>query len=116
MRPVYVKDSNELVNLNKQSQHVRVLEVQQLFFKHIRETIFKLAEPRTLLGHLQDYQGMLRNYGFDADGLQTKMVKSMLLKEFGDKIGFQERYHKKQSIIVYYVSASGDNIEVAINA
>ena len=85
-RQVYIKDSNELVNLN-----MRVLEVQQLFFKHVRETIFELAKPRTLLGLLKDYHGIM-------DSIPTKMVKSMLMKEFGDKIGFHERYRKNHSI------------------
>ena len=40
----------------------------------------------------------------------------MLIKEFGERIGFHKRYHVNESTIVYNTSGGGDFIEAAINA
>ena len=40
----------------------------------------------------------------------------MLENEFGDRIGFHQRFHSNQSTIVYNKSGGGDFIEAAINA
>ena len=48
-------------------QQVRLSEVKQLFFQHIREVIFEQNELRTLQGLLSDYKSLLSNFGFGSD-------------------------------------------------
>ena len=43
-------------------------------------------------------------------------LKSILEKEFGDAIGFHNRFQKNQSSIVYDVLKGGSYIQAAINA
>ena len=47
---------------------------------------------------------------------RTSTLKSILEKEFGDTIGFHNRFQKNQSCIVYDVSKGSSYIEAAINA
>ena len=58
---------------------------------------------------------MLSNHNFPKCE-QTSKLKSILEKEFGDAIGFHNRFQKNQSSIVYDVSKGGSYIEAAINA
>eukprot|EP00794_Sanderia_malayensis_P000931 gene931-241_t len=57
---------------------------------------------------------MLRNFGFDTNTTKTSTTKIMLQKEFDDKIGFHNRYHKNMSTIVYDTSSGGLFIEAAM--
>ena len=94
-------------------QDVRLTEVQQMFFKHVRTVVLEMNEPRTLQGLLLDYNEMRKNFGFESV-TQTSTIKKILQKEFKDKIGFHDRFHKNQSTIVYDTSAGGSYIEAAI--
>ena len=92
-------------------QNVQRLEIDQLMFIHVRKVIFQDNEPRTLKGLFDD---LLSNHNFPKCK-RTSTLKSILEKEFGDTIGFHNRFQKNQSCIVYDVSKGGGYIEAAIN-
>ena len=95
-------------------QNVHIEEVKQLFLNHVSKVIFEENEPRTLKGLMDDYNGMMTNYNFQAIN-RTANIKEMLEKEFGESIGFHNRLHKNKSAIVYDVSKARSFIELAIN-
>ena len=96
------------------AQDVRLSEVREIFFKHVRFVVFEEHELRTLQSLLSDYKALLRNYGFDASGKKSSMIKAMLQKEFGENIGFHEFHRKNESILIYDMSAGGSYSEAAI--
>ena len=64
---------------------------------------------------LDDYNHLLSNHNFPKCE-RTSKLKSILKKEFGDVVGFHNRFQENQSSIVYDVSKGGSYIEAAINA
>eukprot|EP00112_Aurelia_sp_Birch-Aquarium-sp1_P007232 Seg1787.9 transcript_id=Seg1787.9/GoldUCD/mRNA.D3Y31 product="hypothetical protein" protein_id=Seg1787.9/GoldUCD/D3Y31 len=95
-------------------QDVHLSEVKEMFFSHVRKVVIEMNEPRTLRGLLLDYENMLRNFGFDTNTTKTSTIKNMIQKEFNEKIGFHNRYHKNMSTIVYDTSSGGSFVEAAI--
>ena len=96
-------------------QNVQQAEVKELFFRHVNNFIIENNEPRLLSGLLVDFNNLLNNYNLEK--IKTSSwLKEMLEKEFGDCIGFHQRFHSNQSTIVYNTSGGGDFIEAAINA
>ena len=91
------------------------MEIDQLMFIQVRKVIFQDNEPRTLKGLLDDYNDLLSNHNFPKCE-RTSKLKSILEKEFGDVVGFHNRFQENQSSIVYDVSKGGSYIEAAINA
>ena len=77
--------------------------------------IFQDNKPRTLKGLLDDCNHLLSNHNFPKCE-QTSKLKSILEKEFGDAIGFHNRFQKNQSSIVYDVLKGSSYIQAAINA
>lgn len=94
-------------------QNVRLTEVREMFFKHVRKVVLEMNEPRTLQGLLVEYNQISSNFGFESV-TKTSTIKQMLQNEFKDKIGFHDRFHKNQSTIAYDASAGGSYIEAAI--
>ena len=84
-------------------------------FIHVGKVIFQDNESRTLKGLLDDYNHLLSNHNFPKCE-RTSKLKSILKKEFGDVVGFHNRFQENQSSIVYDVSKGGSYIEAAINA
>ena len=84
-------------------------------FIHVRKVIFQDNEPKTLKRLLDNYNHLLSNHNFPKCE-RTSKLKSILKKEFGDVVGFHNRFQKNQSSIVYDVSKGGSYIEAAINA
>eukprot|EP00794_Sanderia_malayensis_P017851 gene17851-19634_t len=109
--PTYSWESNDQ---RFHLQDVHLSEVKEMFFSHVRKVVIEMNEPRTLKGLLLDYENMLRNFGFDTNTTKTSTIKNMLQKEFDDKIGFHNRYHKNMSTIVYDTSSGGSFIEAAM--
>jgi hypothetical protein len=95
-------------------QQVRLSEVKEIFFQHVRSVVFEEHELRTLQGLLTDYKTLLRNFGFETSGKKSSNIKEMLQKEFQERIGFHERFHKNESSLVYDKTAGGSYIEAAI--
>ncbi len=85
-----------------------------MFFKHVQQVVIELKGPRTLQGLLQDYNHLMKNIGFDTTSTQSSTIKQLLQKEFEDKLGFHDRFHKNKSTIVYDTTGGGSYIETAI--
>jgi hypothetical protein len=59
MKPIYsMEEENEA---RTHLQMARLVEVQEIFFQHVRYVILELKEPRTLQGLLTDYTNLLSN-------------------------------------------------------
>ena len=91
------------------------MQIYQLMFIHVGKVIFQGNEPRTLKRIFDNYNHLLSNHSFPKCE-RTSKLKSILEKEFGDAIGFHNRFQKNQSSIIYNVSKGGSYIEAAINA
>eukprot|EP00112_Aurelia_sp_Birch-Aquarium-sp1_P018096 Seg4270.2 transcript_id=Seg4270.2/GoldUCD/mRNA.D3Y31 product="hypothetical protein" protein_id=Seg4270.2/GoldUCD/D3Y31 len=96
------------------AQNMRINEVKELFFQHVRKVVLDLNEPRTLQGLLLDYRNIADNFGFSTEGIKTSKIKQMLADQFPGQLGFHDRYHKNQSTLVYDVREVGSFIEAAI--
>ena len=96
-------------------QNMQRMEIYQLMFIHVGKVIFQGNEPRTLKRIFDNYNHLLSNHSFPKCE-RTSKLKSILQKEFGDAIGFHNRFQKNQSSIIYNVSKEGSYIEAAINA
>ncbi len=112
VRPTY--EVNESTSI--QVQNVRITEVSEMFFQHVRKVILEMNEPRTLQGLLLDYRNIVDNFGFSTEGIKTSKIKKMLADQFSNQLGFHDRYHKNQSTLVYDVREGGTFIEAAINS
>ena len=113
VKPVYDTNASTSVNF---VQNIRTSEVHQLFLNHVSKVIFELDEPRTLTGLLMDYKSIATNFGFATDDYTTAQVKSIIVKEFKDRIGFHKRFQRNQSIIVYNITSGGNYVETAIHS
>ena len=76
------------------------------FFQHVNKCIFEDNEPRLLFGLQTDFNNLLDNYNMEHLNRQDRL-KDMLIKEFGERIGFHKRYHVNESTIVYNTSGGG---------
>ncbi len=97
-------------------QNARLSEIKQLFYQHVQMVIFDQCEPMTLKSLLVEYKKLLQNFGFDTFPTKSSHIKDLLVKEFGGKIGFHQRYRKNESTLVYDTSAGRTYLEAAINA
>ena len=95
-------------------QNIRLPEMNQIFFEHVRNVIIELNEPRTLRSLLLDYQNITKKIGISIENMKSSKVKELIQETFGEEIGFHERYHKNESIIVFKRNAGGSFIEFAI--
>lgn len=64
VKPHYKKDNSPEDQMHL--QNVRLTEVKRVFFKHVRNVILEMREPRTLQGLLLDYNRMCTNFGFES--------------------------------------------------
>ena len=96
-------------------QNVQRMKIYQLMFIHVGKVIFQGNQPRTLKRIFGNYNHLLSNHTFPKCE-RTSKLKSILEKEFGDAIGFHNRFQKNQSSIIYNVSKGGSFIEATINA
>ena len=94
--------------------NVEILEVKQIFLRHVQKVILELNEPRTRQGLLEDCNTILHNIGFPTNSVKSAAIKTLIQKEFGDDVGFHLRYHRNQSTLVYNNRAGGSYIEAVI--
>lgn len=95
-------------------QHVNLREAQTLFYHHVRQVIFNDHEIRTLQGLLQDYKRIISNHGHNPT-VKSSFLKEILLKEFGNDIGFHKRIQKNASEVVYDTTAAGSYVEAILS-
>ena len=89
-------------------------DIQKKFVHFVYESIFENGEARTLSSLTNEYKRIRLDFGI-ASEVRSSTVKEMLSDEFGDKIGFHERFHKNKSMIVFNRENTGNYIESAIN-
>ena len=104
------------VSSNSPPQNVCPREIKCMFLAHVKSTIFDLNEPRTLQGLLLDYMNMFADFRASAGGVKSSWIKKLLQEEFGDKIGFHNRFQKVESTLVFDASQGGSFLEAAINS
>lgn len=109
----YVHSSTEDDQENNENDQRNL--IQKRMFDHVRSVIFEEKEPRSLTGLLWDYNILLESSHLPTCE-QTIQLKTLLIKEFGEDIGFHVRYHRNKGTIVYDASAGGSYIEAAINS
>jgi hypothetical protein len=114
IRPLYEAGTES--DFKVHMPNVMLSEVKHMFLEHVRHVILELSEPRTLQGLVSDYNDNLKNFGYDINKTRSSYVKQMIEDEFGTSVGFHERFHKNQSIIVYDTSAGGSYVEAALYA
>ena len=92
---------------------MNVQEAQRNFFELVQQVIFVDHEFRSLQSLLRDYTTIKENYGQESI-VKSSYIKTILKKEFGDKIGFYERPQASLSDIVYDKTTAGSYVEAAI--
>ena len=90
-------------------------EAQTMFIDHVRQVVFVDHEIITLQGLLRAYKSIMGTYGLPNLGVKSSYVKEMLVREFGDGIGFHVTPGKNQSEVVYDTSGSTSYIEAVIS-
>ena len=78
-----------------------------MFFTRVQIIIFEEHEIRTLQGLLADYKIIVGNYGYQVESTNTSYIKEILQREFGERIGFQDRPQVNLGDFVYDRSATG---------
>ena len=91
-------------------------EAQTMFMDHVRCVIFEEHEIRSLQSLLRDYKSIVGTYGFPISGVKSSYVKEILLREFGDHIGFHQRLQKKQGEVVYDANGAVSYVDAAISS
>ena len=69
-------------------QKITFREAQTMFFDSIRLIIFEEHVIRSLQSLLQEYSSILSQYGFSTSSIKSSYIKDILIREFGDEIGF----------------------------
>ena len=77
------------------------------------QVIFDNHELHTLQGLLIDYKRIISNFGHDSV-VKSSYLKKILVKEFGEGIGFHERLPKNVSEVVFDAAAGGTYMEAAL--
>jgi len=66
-------------------------------------------------GLLKDYMHIIFNYGHNSK-VKSSYLKELLMKEFGESLGFHQCSQKHVSELVYDTTAGGTYIEAAISS
>ena len=73
-------------------QNVFLIEAKYLSFKI--SLLFEEHEIRTLQSLLKEYMTIMENYNHRAYGVKSSLPKTLLIREYGDSIGFHVRDQK----------------------
>ena len=82
-------------------QSVSLIEGKYLFFRHVQKVILEELEIRTLQSLLKEYMKVMADYYHSACGVKSSFLKTLLIREYGDSIGFYTRHQKNESEVVY---------------
>ena len=96
-------------------QNVSLIEAKYLFFRHVQKVIFEEHEIRTLQSLPEEYVTIMENYNHIAYGVKSSFLKTLLICEYGDSIGFHVRHQKNESEVVYDKRNSSSYVEAAIS-
>ena len=97
-------------------QNVTYLEMKHIFLRKVDNIIFIEHEIRSLQSLLLEYKNVASEHGFLVGNIKSSFVKELLIKEYGDKIGFYERNQKNRSELVYDTQGGGSYVEAALNS
>ena len=111
----YVLPTIEL-GLQSHLQNINLDDGRQLFFRHVDEIIFQKREIRALQWLLSDYKVIIGDYGIEVNDMKSSYLKELLVKEYGDSIGFQPPIQKNKSELVFDRTGSASYVEAAMNA
>ena len=75
-------------------QNVSLIEAKYLFFRHLQQVIFEEHEIRFLQSLLKEYMTIMENYNHSAYGVKSSFLKTLLIREYGDSIGFHVRHQR----------------------
>ena len=92
----YVLPAIEL-GLQSHLQNINLDDGRQLFFRRVDEIIFQKREIRALQWLLSDYKVIIGDYGIEVNDMKSSYLKELLVKEYGDSIGFQPPIQKNKS-------------------
>ena len=118
-RACWMKHVNNISSRQSDTMHLQnvcLTEARQLFFRHVDSVVFKEREIRSLQSLLVDYKRIVCDYGYHVGDVKSSYLKELLIKEYGDTIGFKERNELNKSDLVYDVAGGGDYIEAAISS
>ena len=82
-------------------QNVSLIEAKYLFLRHVQKVIFEEHEIRTLQSLLKEYMTIMENYNHSAYGVKSSFLKTLLIREYGDSIGFRVQDQKNKLEVVY---------------
>ena len=75
-------------------QNVSLVEAKYLFLRQVQKVIFEEHEIRTLQSLLKDYCSTMANYNHNASGVKSSFLKTLLIREYGEDVGFYVRNQK----------------------
>ena len=78
-------------------QNVSLIEAKHLVFRHVQKVIFEEHKVRTLQNLLKECMTIMENYNHSAYGVKSSFLKRLLIREYGDSIGFHVRHQKNDS-------------------
>ena len=73
-------------------KNVSSIEVKYLFFRKVQKVVFGEHEIITLQCLVKEYVKIMENYNHNASGVKSSFVKSLLICEYGEDIGFHVRH------------------------
>ena len=97
-------------------QNINIDSARKLFLRHVDEVIFRNREIRQLQWLLSDYKLVVGDYGLAVGDVKSGYLKQLLIKEYGERIGFKEPRQKSQSEWIYDVTGGGSYIDTALCA
>ena len=77
-------------------ENVTFFEMKNLFLRYIDQIIFIDHEIRTTQSLLLEYKRLAFEYGFTCGEVRGSYIKDMLIREYGELIGFRERKEEKK--------------------
>ena len=96
-------------------QNVSIIEAKYLFFRHVQMIILEEHEIRTLESLLKEYMTIMEYYSHSAYGVKSSFLKTMLIRDYGDSIGFHVRHQKNESEVAYEKRNRSSYVEAAIS-
>lgn len=97
----YVHKHQSVGNRIPDKQNFEKAEAHTAFFSHINAVIFEDHELRSLQSLLRDYINILSEHEIQNTSPKSSLIKDMLIKKYGDSVGFISRPQKNQSDLVF---------------
>ena len=109
----YKKEPSDLESIRLQG--VSLKEAQKIFLKYVKQVVFEDHEVRTVHGLLNEYIRIANNHGHYGK-IKSSYIKDLLVKKFGQNIGFHERQQKNKSEVVFDTMAASSYVEATLSS